>query len=110
MSRVFIPQLPSRFDTALNAWIPTINIDPAKRFGELHVMLPPEASRLDVAAIVPMLKGMMQDYSAEDYVLAAGDPMVLSIVAVLATREAGVLRMLKWDRMQRMYQPVEVRL
>jgi hypothetical protein len=110
MSRVFIPQLPSRFDTTVDAWVPTVNVDPAKRFGELHIMLPPEASRLDVAAVTIALKRMMQDYGPDDYVLAAGDPMVLSIVAVLAERAAGVLRMLKWDRVQRIYQPVEVRL
>lgn len=108
MSRVFVPQVPSRYDVSASAWMPTVNIDPAKKFGELKVMLPPEASRLELSSIVSMLKRMMTDFGPDDYVLALGDPMIISLAAVIAERAAGHLRLLKWDRMSRQYLPMEV--
>ncbi len=110
MSRVFIPQIPSRYDTNASAWMPTVNIDPAKKFGELNVMLPPEANRLEVSSIVSVLKRMMKDYGPDDYVLALGDPMIIALASVIAERAAGTLRMLRWDRMSREYMLVEVSL
>lgn len=103
MPRVFIPQVPSRFDTNSGAWMPTVNIDPAKKFGELNVMLPPEANRLELSSIVSVLKRMMKDYTDQDYVLALGDPMIIAVAAVIAERAAGSLRLLRWDRMERQY-------
>lgn len=103
MARVFIPQIPSRFDTAAGAWMPTVNIEPAKKFGELHVMLPPEANRLELTTIVGLLKRMMADFGPKDYLVALGDPSVIALSAVMAERAAGRLRLLKWDRMQRDY-------
>ena len=110
MPRVFIPQIPSRFDTRANAWMPTVNIDPAKKFGELNIMLPPEANRLELSSIVSVLKRMMKDYSANDYVLALGDPRIIAVAAVIAERAAGSLRLLKWDKMSRDYILMEVSL
>jgi len=110
MSKVFIPQIPSRFDTRANAWMPTVNIDPAKKFGELNIMLPPEANRLELSSIVAVLKRMMKDYSANDYVLALGDPMIIAVAAVIAERAAGSLRLLKWDKQSRDYIVMEVSL
>lgn len=110
MPRVFVPQVPSRYDTNASAWMPTVNIDPAKKFGELNVMLPPEANRLELSSIVSVLKRMMKDYGPEDYVLALGDPMIIAVASVIAERAAGSLRLLKWDRMERQYVLMEVTL
>jgi len=110
MPRVFVPQIPSRYDTNAGAWMPTVNIDPAKKFGELKVMLPPEANRLEIVSIVSVLKRMMKDYRPEDYVVALGDPTIIAIAAVLAERAAGSLRLLKWDRIEREYVLMEVTL
>ncbi len=110
MPRVFIPQVPSRYDTKAAAWMPTVNIDPAKKFGELNVMLPPEANRLEISSIVGVLKRMMKDYGPDDFVLALGDPMIIALAAVIAERAAGTLRLLKWDRIEREYILMEVSL
>jgi hypothetical protein len=108
MPRVFIPQVPSRFDSRLNTWLPTVNIDHAKTFGELNVMLPPEAGRLETSSIVAALKRMMKDYGPDDYVVALGDPMIIAIASVIAERAAGRLRLLRWDRNTREYVAIEV--
>lgn len=110
MSKVFIPQVPSRYDSRLGTWLPTVNVQPAERFGEVNIMLPPEASRLETPSIVAALKRMMKDYGPDDYVVALGDPMIIAIASVLAERAAGTLRLLRWDRNTREYIAMEVRL
>jgi len=107
MSRVFIPQVPSRFERSINTWVPTVSIESAKEFGEIVVMLPPEASRLDTDNIVQLLKAAMADYDKDDYILALGDPLVLAIAASIADRASSPLRLLRWDRQTRRYQVAE---
>lgn len=110
MSRVFIPQVPSRFDNKINSWVPTVNLDPAKDFGELKIMLPPEASRLKIDDIVRLLKKAMADYNGDDYVLALGDPMIIAIASAIADRAVSPLRVLRWDKISRSYQALEAQL
>lgn len=107
MPRVFIPQIPSRFDRGINSWVPTVSVDAAKEFGEIVVMLPPEASRLDANSIVTLLKTAMTNFGEDDYILALGNPMAIAIVAALADRASSPLRLLQWDKQTRRYQLIE---
>lgn len=111
MPRVFVPQEPSRFDAASKLWIPTINLAPAQKFGEVIVMIPPGASRLHTAPLVQVLKDRMADYAEDDCVVAVGDPSLIAAAACIAARKAGgLLRMLKWDRQLSEYLSVELRV
>lgn len=103
MPRVFVPQVPSRFDTDMNQWVPMVDISPANKYGDIFVMLPPEASRLRPANLVKQLRAAMQDYSENDFILAIGDPVCIAIVAALANRACSPMRMLKWDHRMRDY-------
>lgn len=109
MSKVYIPQMPAKFDRATNLWIPTININPAKRFGELVTMLPPGATRLSMEACAHVISEHLEDYGPEDMVVALGDPSLYAVAACLAVKKTGgLLRMLKWDRQLGDYLLVEV--
>lgn len=111
MPNVYIPQMPSRFDHATNLWIPTVNISPAKRFGEVTVILPPAAGRASLELCLKALEDALQDFGGEDVLLALGDPTMYAMAAVIAARNNnGVLRMLKWDRIMADYLLVEVQL
>lgn len=111
MPKIYVPQLPSRRDSGTNSWVPTINLEPARLFGDIVVVLPPEASRLPISKIKPLLEEAMSDYSKEDCVLALGDPTVYAVAACIAMRKAGgLLRMLKWDRLSSSYNLVEIQL
>ena len=86
-------------------------MEPAKRHGELVVMLPPGASRLHTAPLVQVLRERMAGYGADDLLVALGDPSLIAAAAVLAVRATGgLLRMLKWDRLAKDYVLVEVKL
>lgn len=110
-TRVYVPQQPSRFDQATRLWIPTINLDSAKAFGDVTVMLPPNANRLHTAPLIAALKEQMNDLNEHDYIVAVGDPSLIAAAACIASRKTGgLLRMLKWDRMSSTYIPVEIQL
>lgn len=111
MPKIFVPQIPSRFDRGMRVWVPTVDMSPAERFGELVVALPPEANRMHTAPLIAALKERMSDFGPEDYIVAVGDPSLIAAAAVIATRKnSGLLRMLKWDRMSGSYNPVEMQL
>lgn len=110
MSRVFVPQVPSRFDRSMGAWVPTISLEHAAKFGDVVVMLPPEASRLATVPISRALREKMRDFGPEDFIVAVGDPSVLAMAAVLAHKTVGKLRLLKWDRVMSEYILMEIEL
>lgn len=108
MPKVYAPQMPSKYDTTTKLWIPSINIDPARKFGELVVMLPPNANRLHTAPLIAAMRDQMRDYGPEDYLVAVGDPSLIAAAACIAHRKAGgLLRVLKWDRQVSSYILVE---
>lgn len=100
MPRVYAPQLPSRYDAASKLWIPTMNLSPAERYGELVVLLPPNANRLHTAPLVAALRERMAEFGEDDWLVAVGDPSLIAAAACIASKQAGgVLRLLKWDRL-----------
>ena len=70
MPKVYAPQVPSKYDGATKLWVPSINVDHAKNFGEVVVMLPPNANRLHIAPLVAellALKGSYKQLTGEDF-------------------------------------------
>ena len=111
MPKVYAPQVPSKYDPATKLWVPSINLDPANMYGEVVVMLPPNANRLHINPLMVALREQMKDFTDEDYVIAVGDPSLIAAAACLAVRKTnGLLRILKWDRMSSSYIPVETQL
>lgn len=108
MSKVYAPQVPSKYDAATKLWVPSINLEPARLFGELVVMLPPNANRLHINPLVVALREQMKDFGPDDYVIAVGDPSLIAAASCIATKKTGgLLRILKWDRQSSSYIPVE---
>lgn len=108
MPKVYAPQVPSRYDAATKLWVPSINLVPANQFGQLVVMLPPNANRLHISPLVTALKEQMKDFGPEDYIVAVGDPSLIAAASCIAVRKTqGLLRILKWDRQTSSYIPVE---
>jgi hypothetical protein len=110
-SKVYIPQVPSKFDHGSGLWIPTVNMTAAHRYGEFVEMLPPGANRLATAPLTQALKEKMAGYKKEDYLVAIGDPSIIAISSAIAVdRTSGLLRLLKWDRQTNDYILVEVKI
>lgn len=111
MPKVYAPMVPSRFDPGSSLWIPSIEMAPAEKFGQIVVMLPPNGVRAGTAPCVAAIKEQMDHFSADDYLIGVGDPTLIAAAACIAVRKTGgLLRMLKWDRMAKDYLMVELRV
>ena len=104
MPKVYAPQQPARYDPSTRLWVPSVNLGAASGYGEVVVMLPPNANRLHIHPLIVALKEQMKDYGPEDYIVAVGDPSLIAAAACIATRKThGLLRILKWDRQTSKY-------
>lgn len=110
MPKVFIPQMPARFDRDSKLWIPTINTSPAEEHGEIVELTPPAAGRLHTAPLVAAVRDGLRGATREDWLLAAGNPTIMAAAAIFFARQTGALRMLVWDRITRRYNPVEIEI
>jgi hypothetical protein len=108
MPKAYAPQVPAKYDPATKLWVPSINLEPAKQFGELVIMLPPNANRLHINPLVVALREQMKDFTREDAIIAVGDPSLIAAAACIAvSKTGGLLRILKWDRQSSSYIVVE---
>lgn len=88
------------------------NILPAKDFGDLEVLLPPNSNIvLSPGPTVRRLKKGLAKFNDEDYLLLMGDPAAIGIACAVASRaNHGKMNLLKWDRLSSEYFPIEVNL
>lgn len=111
MSKVYVPQVPSRYDQDIQSWVPTVNLDPAKAFGQAIVLLPPEAGRMAPESLHRLLLKGLEHITKDDWLLATGDPVITAIVTTIAAQRLdGLLRLLRWDKRAKAYEPVEIQL
>lgn len=110
MSKVYLPQLPSRFDASLQMWIPSINIQPAEEFGETFTVMPPDASRLSTKQLTKAVRERMQDFSEDDYLVCIGDPFLIALCSIVAAEMTDKVKFLRWDRMAHAYTQLEIDL
>lgn len=111
MNKVYVPQVPSRYDQHIQSWVPTVNLDPAKAFGQIEILLPPEAGRMAPESLYKILLKGMEKITKDDWLLATGDPIITAIVTTLAVQKLdGLLRLLRWDKRAKAYEPIEIQL
>ena len=110
-SRVFIPQVPSRFDKSTGLWIPSMDLSAAQLFGDPVHLMPPEAhsNRLPMEAIIAVLKEKMETFGRADFLLCCGAPAISHAAAIIASQKCdGRIRILEWDKFQRGYKAIEI--
>ena len=88
------------------------NVVPAKKYGDLKLLLPERTNlMLSTAPTVRKLRRELSDYNDEDYLLLMGDPAAIGLAcAVAASTNQGRFKVLKWDRQEGLYYPVEIDL
>jgi len=88
------------------------NLLPARSFGSFKVMLP-EGMQIGFSGgqVAAKLKLELSEYNDDDYLLLIGDPIIIGIaVAVAGFWNNGKVKLLKWDRQEKVYYPVEIKL
>ena len=108
MSRkVYIPSIPTRWDDATKQRVPSVDLNPAGKYGDLVAMSNGVGSIKDQIADVAAKAEQVQP---EDLVLCVGD-VVLTAVAISRVHEInGSVTLLRWDKQKHAYDEVEVEL
>ena len=91
---------------------PKINIIGATQFGNLRVLLP-ENSQIILSPnyVITTLRQKLKEYTIRDYLLLTGDPAIIGVAcSVVSDITNGKYNLLKWDKQERRYYPVEINL
>ena len=91
---------------------PKINIIGATQFGQLKVLLP-ENSQIILSPnyVITTLRKILKDYTSKDYLLLTGDPAIIGVAcSIVSDTTNGKYNLLKWDKQERRYYPVEIDL
>ena len=91
---------------------PKINIIGAREFGNLKVLLPENSQIiLSPSYVIQTLRQKLKEYKEEDYLLLTGDPAIIGVAcSVVSDITNGKYNLLKWDKQERKYYPVEIDL
>jgi len=88
---------------------PLFDISPALKFGKLEILSKHSNSMLVSVPMIRHFRDKLKDFNDDDYILPVGDPVTIAAVAAVAADiNKGFFKMLKWDKRQRAYIPVEI--
>ena len=110
-SRVFVIQEIA----GTKAGNPKINIMGASNYsssGKFNFLLP-EFSQIifSPGPLVYKLRQGLKDYTSEDYLLLTGDPAIIGVAcSIVSDITNGKYKLLKWDKQERKYYPIEINL
>ena len=91
---------------------PKINIIGATQFGNLKVCLPENSQIiLSPTYVITTLRNKLKNYTKKDYLLLTGDPTIIGVAcSIVSDITNGEFNLLKWDKQERRYYPVEINL
>ena len=110
-SRVFVIQEIA----GTKAGKPKINIMGASSYSSSgkFIFLLPEFSQIifSPGPLVYKLRQGLKDYTPNDYLLLTGDPAVIGVAcSIVSDITNGKYNLLKWDKQERKYYPIEINL
>ncbi len=84
------------------------DITDATSFGDVEILVPAgEQASYSTQPIIRQINRKLSKFSDDDYLILAGDPVVIALCACLAARaNRGKFKMLKWDRQDGKYFPL----
>ena len=91
---------------------PKINIMGAQKFGNIKVLLREDSQIIfSQGPVIFELRRLLKNYTSEDYLLLTGDPAIIGVAcSVVSDITHGKYNLLKWDRQERMYYPIQINL
>ena len=91
---------------------PKYNVLGAQKFGEIVTLLPVYSQIiLSPCTLVIKLRTLLKNFTTNDYLLLSGDPAIIGVVCSLVSDQTnGRFKLLKWDRQEKTYYPIEINL
>ena len=91
---------------------PKINILGATQYGGFKFLLP-ELSQIifSPGPLIFKLRKGLKNFNQKDYLLLTGDPAIIGVAcSIVSDMTSGNYKLLKWDRQERRYYPIEINL
>lgn len=111
MNRVYIVQNPMRRDQVTGELVHMHDLTPARRYGDLEVLLPSGPVLLSTENAIHSLRQKLQTFDDTDHLLCLGDPVAIAACAsVVSHINNGVVPLLVWDRRVREYISIRIDL
>ena len=91
---------------------PKFDLTPAIKYGEIKTMFPKlKQMQFSPGPLIIEIKNSLKDFTPDDYLLLYGDPALIGVVCAVASDVTnGRFKLLKWDRIQASYFPIEINL
>jgi hypothetical protein len=91
---------------------PKYNVLGAQKFGQIVTLLPEKSQIiLSPGPLIQKLRTLLKDYTTDDYLVLSGDPAIIGVVcSVVSDITNGKYNLLKWDRQEKTYYPIEVNI
>ena len=91
---------------------PKFNIMGAQKFGTLKTLLPEHSQIiLSPGPLIFKWRKLLDKYTPTDYLLLTGDPAIIGVAcSIVADKTGGKFNLLKWDRQEKTYYPIEINL
>jgi hypothetical protein len=109
LSKVYLVQeIPTDRETGK----PKFDLTPAIKYGEIKTMFPKlKQMQFSPGPLIIEIKNSLKDFTSDDYLLLYGDPALIGVVCAVASDVTnGRFKLLKWDRIQASYFPIEINL
>lgn len=87
------------------------DLSDALAFGDLEILVPADmqATDKDIALISEAIAERLEGFCDEDYLVLAGDPVCIGLACAWASEyNDGRFQVLKWDRLEEKYFPIQV--
>ncbi len=91
---------------------PKINILGASNYGQFKFLLPEFSQMIfSPGPLIFKLRKGLKNFKIGDYLLLTGDPAIIGVACSIASDNTnGKYNVLKWDKQERQYYPIEINL
>ena len=94
---------------------PKINIMVASNYSSSgkFIFLLPEFSQMifSPGPLIYKLRQGLKNFTSDDYLLLTGDPAIIGVAcSIVSDITGGKFKLLKWDKQERKYYPIEINL
>ena len=91
---------------------PKINIMGASKYGKFKFLLPEFSQMIfSPGPLIRKLRQGLKDFTEKDYLLLTGDPALIGVAcSIVSDITNGKYNLLKWDKQERKYYPIEINL
>ena len=91
---------------------PKYNITGARKYGEIKIMFKAlEQIMFSPGPFIFSIRQKLKNFTEHDYLLLNGDPAIIGVTCAIASEMTnGKFKLLKWDRQEKTYYPIEINI